>query len=83
MCIRDRYEDGTTDITRTIVIGEPTAEMRDRYTRVLKGHVAISRLVFAKGTSGAQLDAFARLPLWQGGFDFDHGTGHGLSLIHI
>jgi len=73
-----QYEDGTTDITRTIVIGEPTAEMRDRYTRVLKGHVAISRLVFVKGTSGAQLDAFARLPLWQGGFDFDHGTGHGV-----
>jgi len=73
-----QYEDGTTDITRTIVIGQPTAEMRDRYTRVLKGHVAISRLVFVKGTSGAQLDAFARLPLWQGGFDFDHGTGHGV-----
>ncbi|QEL26826.1 aminopeptidase P family protein [Bosea sp. F3-2] len=73
-----QYEDGTTDITRTIVIGEPTAEMRDRYTRVLQGHVAISRLVFVKGTSGAQLDAFARLPLWQGGFDFDHGTGHGV-----
>lgn len=73
-----QYEDGTTDITRTIAIGEPTAEMRDRYTRVLKGHVAISRLVFAKGASGAQLDAFARLPLWQGGFDFDHGTGHGV-----
>ena len=73
-----QYEDGTTDITRTIVIGEPSAEMRDRYTRVLKGHVAISRLVFVKGTSGAQLDAFARLPLWQGGFDFDHGTGHGV-----
>ncbi|CAH1674947.1 Xaa-Pro aminopeptidase [Hyphomicrobiales bacterium] len=73
-----QYEDGTTDITRTIVIGEPTAEMRDRYTRVLKGHLAISRLVFVKGTSGAQLDAFARLPLWQGGFDFDHGTGHGV-----
>lgn len=73
-----QYEDGTTDITRTMVIGEPTAEMRDRYTRVLKGHLAISRLVFVKGTSGAQLDAFARLPLWQGGFDFDHGTGHGV-----
>nr|WP_245281204.1 aminopeptidase P family protein [Methylobacterium sp. ZNC0032] len=73
-----QYEDGTTDITRTMVIGAPTAEMRDRYTRVLKGHVAISRLVFVKGTSGAQLDAFARLPLWQGGFDFDHGTGHGV-----
>jgi Xaa-Pro aminopeptidase len=73
-----QYEDGTTDITRTMVIGEPTPEMRDRYTRVLKGHLAISRLVFVKGTSGAQLDAFARLPLWQGGFDFDHGTGHGV-----
>lgn len=73
-----QYEDGTTDITRTMVIGEPTAEMRDRYTRVLKGHLAISRLAFVKGTSGAQLDAFARLPLWQGGFDFDHGTGHGV-----
>ncbi|MGX1742883.1 aminopeptidase P family protein [Bosea sp. NPDC055353] len=73
-----QYEDGTTDITRTMVIGEPPSEMRDRYTRVLKGHVAISRLVFVKGTSGAQLDAFARLPLWQGGFDFDHGTGHGV-----
>ncbi|WP_336811403.1 aminopeptidase P family protein [Bosea sp. MMO-172] len=73
-----QYEDGTTDITRTMVIGTPTAEMRDRYTRVLKGHLAISRLVFVKSTSGAQLDAFARLPLWQGGFDFDHGTGHGV-----
>ncbi len=73
-----QYEDGTTDITRTMVVGTPTAEMRDRYTRVLKGHLAISRLVFVKGTSGAQLDAFARLPLWQGGFDFDHGTGHGV-----
>ncbi len=73
-----QYEDGTTDITRTMAIGEPTAEMRDRYTRVLKGHVAISRAVFVKGTSGAQLDALARLPLWQAGLDFDHGTGHGI-----
>ncbi|PZU86816.1 MAG: X-Pro aminopeptidase [Chelatococcus sp.] len=73
-----QYEDGTTDITRTMAVGEPTPEMRDRYTRVLKGHVAISRLVFVKGTSGAQLDAFARLPLWQAGLDFDHGTGHGV-----
>jgi Xaa-Pro aminopeptidase len=73
-----QYEDGTTDITRTMAIGEPTAEMRDRYTRVLKGHVAISRAVFVKGTSGAQLDALARLPLWQAGLDFDHGTGHGV-----
>lgn len=73
-----QYEDGTTDITRTMAIGEPTPEMRDRYTRVLKGHVAISRAVFVKGTSGAQLDALARLPLWQVGLDFDHGTGHGV-----
>ncbi|KRE16338.1 X-Pro aminopeptidase [Bosea sp. Root483D1] len=73
-----QYEDGTTDITRTMAIGEPTAEMRDRYTRVLKGHLAISRAVFPKGTSGAQLDAFARAPLWQAGLDFDHGTGHGV-----
>jgi Xaa-Pro aminopeptidase len=73
-----QYEDGTTDITRTMVVGEPTDEMRDRYTRVLKGHLAISRVVFVKGTSGAQLDALARLPLWQAGLDFDHGTGHGV-----
>ncbi|HEV7336411.1 MAG TPA: aminopeptidase P family protein [Bosea sp. (in: a-proteobacteria)] len=73
-----QYEDGTTDITRTMAVGEPSPEMRDRYTRVLKGHVAISRVVFVKGTSGAQLDAFARAPLWQAGLDFDHGTGHGV-----
>ncbi|SEG07908.1 Xaa-Pro aminopeptidase [Bosea lathyri] len=73
-----QYEDGTTDITRTMAIGEPSDEMRDRYTRVLKGHLAISRVVFVKGTSGAQLDALARLPLWQAGLDFDHGTGHGV-----
>jgi len=73
-----QYEDGTTDITRTMAIGEPTPEMRDRYTRVLKGHVAISRVVFVKGTSGAQIDALARLSLWQAGLDFDHGTGHGV-----
>ncbi len=73
-----QYEDGTTDITRTIAVGEPTAEMRDRYTRVLKGHIAIARAVFPKGTSGAQLDALARLALWEAGLDFDHGTGHGV-----
>ena len=73
-----QYEDGTTDITRTMAIGEPTDEMRDRYTRVLKGHIAISRAVFPKGASGAQLDSFARAPLWQAGLDFDHGTGHGI-----
>jgi Xaa-Pro aminopeptidase len=73
-----QYEDGTTDITRTLAIGEPTAEMRDRYTRVLKGHVAIARAVFPKGTNGAQIDAFARAALWSAGLDFDHGTGHGV-----
>ena len=73
-----QYRDGTTDITRTLAVGAPSAEMRDRYTRVLKGHVAISMAVFPKGTTGAHLDAFARLPLWQAGLDFDHGTGHGV-----
>ncbi|WP_342166195.1 aminopeptidase P family protein [Methylobacterium sp. SD21] len=73
-----QYPDGTTDITRTLAIGEPTAEMRDRFTRVLQGHVAISRAVFPKGTNGAQIDGFARLPLWRAGLDFDHGTGHGV-----
>ncbi|MDB5649809.1 MAG: peptidase, partial [Hyphomicrobiales bacterium] len=73
-----QYEDGTTDITRTLAVGKPTAEMRDRFTRVLKGHIAIARAVFPKGTSGAQIDALARMPLWQAGLDFDHGTGHGV-----
>jgi Xaa-Pro aminopeptidase len=73
-----QYEDGTTDITRTVIIGVPTGEMRDRYTRVLKGHIAIARAVFPKGTTGAQLDSFARQPLWEAGLDFDHGTGHGI-----
>jgi len=73
-----QYEDGTTDITRTIAVGRPTALMRDRYTRVLKSHIAIACAVFPKGTSGAQLDPFARMPLWRAGLDFDHGTGHGV-----
>ena len=73
-----QYEDGTTDVTRTIAVGRPTREMRDRFTRVLKGHIAISRLVFPVGTSGAQIDAFARQYLWAAGLDFDHGTGHGV-----
>ncbi|MBV9218405.1 MAG: M24 family metallopeptidase, partial [Methylobacteriaceae bacterium] len=73
-----QYEDGTTDITRTLAVGRPTAEMRDRFTRVLKGHVAIARAAFPKGTSGAQLDAFARAALWNAGLDYDHGTGHGV-----
>lgn len=73
-----QYEDGTTDITRTVAVGKPTVEMRDRFTRVLKGHIAIARAVFPKGASGAQIDALARLPLWRAGLDFDHGTGHGV-----
>ncbi|MER2195407.1 aminopeptidase P family protein [Methylobacterium brachiatum] len=73
-----QYPDGTTDITRTVAVGEPTEAMRDRFTRVLKGHIAIARAVFPKGTTGAQIDAFARAPLWQAGLDFDHGTGHGV-----
>ncbi|MFL5191140.1 MAG: aminopeptidase P family protein [Microvirga sp.] len=73
-----QYEDGTTDITRTIIVGEPTAEMKDRFTRVLKGHIAIAQAVFPKGTTGAQIDSFARKPLWEAGLDFDHGTGHGI-----
>jgi len=73
-----QYPDGTTDITRTVVIGEPTAEMRDRFTRVLKGHIALGTARFPQGTRGTQLDAFARQYLWQAGLDYAHGTGHGV-----
>ena len=73
-----QYQDGTTDVTRTIAIGAPTAEMRDRFTRVLRGHIAIARAVFPDGTTGAQLDTLARQFLWQAGVDFEHGTGHGV-----
>ncbi len=73
-----QYMDGTTDITRTVAVGRPTAEMRRRNTLVLKGMIAISRAVFPKGASGAQLDSFARRHLWDAGLDFDHGTGHGV-----
>ena len=73
-----QYRDGTTDITRTVAIGEPTPEMRDRFTRVLKGHIAIAAARFPVGTNGAQLDGFARAALWQAGLDYDHGTGHGV-----
>jgi Xaa-Pro aminopeptidase len=73
-----QFIDGTTDITRTVAIGTPTAEMRDRFTRVLMGHIAISELRFPAGTTGAHIDALARHALWQAGFDFDHGTGHGV-----
>ncbi|MFL6783242.1 MAG: aminopeptidase P family protein [Sphingomicrobium sp.] len=73
-----QYVDGTTDITRTVPIGEPTEEMRDRFTRVLKGHIGIATAVFPKGTRGSQLDSFARRPLWEAGLDYAHGTGHGV-----
>ncbi|HSV01170.1 MAG TPA: aminopeptidase P family protein [Roseiarcus sp.] len=73
-----QYEDGTTDITRTIAVGRPSALQRDRFTRVLKGHIAVARAVFPAGTNGAQIDALARATLWRAGLDFDHGTGHGI-----
>jgi Xaa-Pro aminopeptidase len=73
-----QYEDGTTDITRTIAVGRPSALMRDRFTRVLTGHIAVARAVFPAGTNGAQIDAVARAALWRAGLDFDHGTGHGI-----
>jgi Xaa-Pro aminopeptidase len=73
-----QYEDGTTDITRTIAVGTPSPEMRQNFTRVLKGHIAVARMVFPDGTTGAQIDSFARQFLWQAGHDFDHGTGHGV-----
>ncbi|MGV1013981.1 MAG: aminopeptidase P family protein [Methyloceanibacter sp.] len=73
-----QYLDGTTDITRTIAIGTPTAQMRRHYGLVLKAHIAIAISRFPKGTRGQDLDAFARRPLWEAGLDFDHGTGHGV-----
>ena len=73
-----QYRDGTTDITRTVAVGMPSAEMRDRFTRVLKGHIALATARFPAGTTGSQLDALARYALWQVGLDYDHGTGHGV-----
>ncbi len=73
-----QYRDGTTDITRTVIVGEPGAEMKDRFTRVLKGMIGVSRIRFPKGTCGSQLDALARAALWTAGLDYDHGTGHGV-----
>ena len=73
-----QYLDGTTDITRTVAIGKPTAEMKRNFTLVLKGHIALAKAVFPKGTRGSQLDALARQHLWQNGLDYDHGTGHGV-----
>jgi Xaa-Pro aminopeptidase len=73
-----QYPDGTTDVTRTMAIGTPTAEMRDRFTRVLKGNIAVDMALFPVGTRGAQLDSFARQYLWSAGVDYAHGTGHGV-----
>ncbi|WP_231471730.1 aminopeptidase P family protein [Novosphingobium sp. CECT 9465] len=75
-----QYVDGTTDITRTVWIGPdaPPAEVKDRFTRVLKGHIALARAIFPKGTAGSQLDSFARQFLWAAGLDYAHGTGHGV-----
>lgn len=73
-----QYQDGTTDITRVMPIGEPTPEMRDRFTRVLKGHIGLATAVFPDGTLGGHLDSLARRPLWEVGLDYAHGTGHGV-----
>ncbi len=73
-----QYRDGTTDVTRTVALGKPSAEQRDRFTRVLKGHIALATATFVEGTSGSQIDVLARAPLWAAGLDFDHGTGHGV-----
>jgi len=73
-----QYLDGTTDITRTVGIGSATAEQRECYTRVLKGHIALATARFPKGTTGTQLDTLARQHLWEVGLDYDHGTGHGV-----
>lgn len=73
-----QYLDGTTDITRTVAIGQPAAEMREHFTLVLKGHIAVATARFPKGTRGLDLDPFARRALWAHGLDYDHGTGHGV-----
>lgn len=73
-----QYLDGTTDVTRTMAIGEPTADQRRMFTLVLKGHIAMAVVRFPAGTTGHQLDALARLPMWMAGLDYDHGTGHGV-----
>ena len=73
-----QYSDGTTDITRTMIVGTPTKEHKDRFTRVLMGHIALASTHFPKGTSGQALDSIARKPLWDVGLDYDHGTGHGV-----
>jgi Xaa-Pro aminopeptidase len=73
-----QYLDGTTDVTRTMAIGEPSADQRRMFTLVLKAHIAMAVIRFPAGTSGHQLDALARAPMWMAGLDYDHGTGHGV-----
>ncbi|NNE29815.1 MAG: aminopeptidase P family protein [Saprospiraceae bacterium] len=73
-----QYHEGTTDITRTVCLGESTQEQRENFTRVLQGHIAIDCLVFPKGTCGSQMDVLARQPLWKAGLNYGHGTGHGV-----
>ena len=73
-----QYLDGTTDVTRTMAVGQPSADQKRMFTLVLKGHIAMATVRFPAGTTGHQLDALARLPLWMQGFDYDHGTGHGV-----
>ncbi len=76
-----QYLRGTTDVTRTVVIGEPAEKMKRLYTAVLKGNIALSSAVFKKGTSGRRLDILARKPLWELGYDYNHGTGHGVGFL--
>jgi len=73
-----QYKDGTTDVTRTIAFTEPTAYQKQCFTRVLKGHIALATLIFPDNTSGFRLDAIARVPLWDVGLEYRHGTGHGV-----
>jgi Xaa-Pro aminopeptidase len=73
-----QYRDGTTDVTRTMHFGTPTAQEKAAFTRVLQGHIALDLAVFPRGTSGGKLDVLARMPLWKAGLDYRHGTGHGV-----
>ncbi len=73
-----QFQEGTTDLTRTLAIGTPTLAMKQDYTKVLQGHIALSRQIFPKGTKGSRLDILARSPLWQDGLNYAHGTGHGV-----
>jgi Xaa-Pro aminopeptidase len=75
-----QYLDGTTDVTRTVAIGRPSAEMQRHYTLVLKGHIALDSVRFPEGTTGTHIDVLARHALWQAGLDYDHGTGHGVGV---